>query len=198
MFARRLVAQVARSGSLRQRLGVAAEAAPRRALGTGESLKTAAESLNATSITAGAFGAFCGLSVLYAGSDLFGTVSEKWALEEERNERIRARREKLEAELNAEEKKKPCCHAKAARVSFPAGLNDEWTKIYQEIQAVLDNPSYDDGSFGPVLVRLAWHAAGTYDHLNGKVSSSPSPSPKPSPSLSLSPSSKPSSLLSKA
>lgn len=24
-------------------------------------------------------------------------------------------------------------------------------------------PDYDDGSIGPVLVRLAWHASGTYD-----------------------------------
>jgi hypothetical protein len=23
--------------------------------------------------------------------------------------------------------------------------------------------SYDDGSYGPVFVRLAWHASGTYD-----------------------------------
>ena len=30
------------------------------------------------------------------------------------------------------------------------------------IAGVLDNDDYDDGSYGPVLVRLAWHASGTY------------------------------------
>jgi cytochrome c peroxidase len=31
----------------------------------------------------------------------------------------------------------------------------------------LDNIDYDDGSYGPVLVRLAWHASGTYDKASG-------------------------------
>lgn len=38
-----------------------------------------------------------------------------------------------------------------------------WDKIRQEIEAILSQPGYDDGSIGPVLVRLAWHASGTYD-----------------------------------
>ena len=30
-----------------------------------------------------------------------------------------------------------------------------------------EKDDYDDGSYGPVLVRLAWHASGTYDALTG-------------------------------
>ncbi|KAJ3412468.1 heme peroxidase [Chytridiales sp. JEL 0842] len=39
--------------------------------------------------------------------------------------------------------------------------------VYNDIAAILENPDYDDGSYGPVLVRLAWHAAGTYDKTTG-------------------------------
>lgn len=31
----------------------------------------------------------------------------------------------------------------------------------------MDNNDYDDGSYGPVLLRLAWHAAGTYNKSDG-------------------------------
>ena len=39
----------------------------------------------------------------------------------------------------------------------------DWNKLRARIVDLLDDEKYDDGSWGPVFVRLAWHAAGTYD-----------------------------------
>ncbi|KAJ3051294.1 heme peroxidase [Rhizophlyctis rosea] len=51
-----------------------------------------------------------------------------------------------------------------------AALNKplNYQEVYNEVAKLVDsNPDYDDGSYGPVLIRLAWHAAGTYDqHSN--------------------------------
>ncbi|CAO0803667.1 unnamed protein product [Mucor circinelloides] len=42
--------------------------------------------------------------------------------------------------------------------------NIDYQQVYNDIAEMLDEDSdYDDGSYGPVLVRLAWHASGTYD-----------------------------------
>ena len=35
--------------------------------------------------------------------------------------------------------------------------------VKEAIQGILQKKDWDDGSLGPVLVRLAWHASGTYD-----------------------------------
>ncbi|KAE8352915.1 mitochondrial cytochrome c peroxidase, partial [Aspergillus coremiiformis] len=44
----------------------------------------------------------------------------------------------------------------------------DYQKVYDEIASRLANETdYDDGSYGPVLVRLAWHASGTYDKETG-------------------------------
>ncbi|CAG8980655.1 hypothetical protein HYALB_00013066 [Hymenoscyphus albidus] len=39
----------------------------------------------------------------------------------------------------------------------------DFAPVRQDIAKLLHQPEYDDGSAGPVLVRLAWHSAGTYD-----------------------------------
>ncbi|KAJ1939412.1 heme peroxidase, partial [Linderina pennispora] len=43
----------------------------------------------------------------------------------------------------------------------------DWKKVnyynvYKDIADLLEDEDYDDGSYGPVFVRLAWHASGTY------------------------------------
>jgi len=44
----------------------------------------------------------------------------------------------------------------------------DYQKVYNAIAKTMDEDSnYDDGSYGPVYVRLAWHASGTYDKASG-------------------------------
>jgi len=47
----------------------------------------------------------------------------------------------------------------------PAEVN--YQEVYNAIAALLEDNDYDDGSYGPVLVRLAWHASGTYSKETG-------------------------------
>ncbi|KAF4162859.1 hypothetical protein CNMCM6936_001491 [Aspergillus lentulus] len=45
---------------------------------------------------------------------------------------------------------------------------EDYQKVYDAIaRRLADETDYDDGSYGPVLVRLAWHASGTYDKETG-------------------------------
>jgi len=43
---------------------------------------------------------------------------------------------------------------------------EDYQKVYNKIAKLLEeHDNYDDGSYGPVLLRLAWHASGTYASL---------------------------------
>lgn len=46
-------------------------------------------------------------------------------------------------------------HAAEQKVDYEA--------VKQDIAAALYAEDYDDGSYGPMFIRLAWHASGTYD-----------------------------------
>jgi len=42
----------------------------------------------------------------------------------------------------------------------------DYQKVYDEIaKRLVEHDDYDDGSYGPVLLRLGWHASGTYDKV---------------------------------
>src|SRR5579859_4736321 len=49
------------------------------------------------------------------------------------------------------------------------GKPGDYQAVYNAVAAALEDGAddYDDGSFGPVIVRLAWHASGTYDKETG-------------------------------
>jgi len=58
----------------------------------------------------------------------------------------------------------PAPAAKPAPASAPAAAGPvDYEAVRVSIVKVLDKEGYDDGSLGPVFVRLAWHASGTYD-----------------------------------
>ncbi|RDB16907.1 Cytochrome c peroxidase, mitochondrial [Hypsizygus marmoreus] len=52
--------------------------------------------------------------------------------------------------------------AAKAKTNF-VPTKEDYQKVYNKIATLLDADDYDDGSYGPVLVRLAWHSSGTYD-----------------------------------
>ena len=79
---------------------------------------------------------------------------EKIAMEE-----VKELQSKLVKETPAEKTANPpAVNTKSAEV--------DWKAVRTMIVSLLDDDNWDDGSWGPIFVRLAWHAAGTYDAKN--------------------------------
>lgn len=57
---------------------------------------------------------------------------------------------------------------KEAKATIFTPKQEDYQKVYDHIAKLLEEKDdYDDGSYGPVLLRLAWHASGTYDKMTG-------------------------------
>jgi cytochrome c peroxidase len=57
---------------------------------------------------------------------------------------------------------KPELFGQAPKSSFFVPRFEDYQKVYDAIAKRLhEHDEYDDGSYGPVLLRLAWHASGT-------------------------------------
>jgi len=48
-----------------------------------------------------------------------------------------------------------------------SSVKKDYGEVKKAIEDILDVEGYDDGSYGPVLVRLAWHSSGTFDKADG-------------------------------
>jgi len=56
----------------------------------------------------------------------------------------------------------------AVTVASAEGSGVDYAEVRKAIADTLDDLDYDDGSYGPVLVRLAWHASGTFSVFDQK------------------------------
>lgn len=52
-------------------------------------------------------------------------------------------------------------------VTYVCGGGRNYEEIRKKLASVMDSADWDDGSYAPLLIRLAWHSSGTYDAASG-------------------------------
>lgn len=60
-------------------------------------------------------------------------------------------------------RRKKVIHDTYIRIKMGKATAKDYNEVANAILKILPQEEYDDGSIGPILVRLAWHASGTYD-----------------------------------
>ncbi|KAK4520819.1 uncharacterized protein ATC70_006699 [Mucor velutinosus] len=76
-------------------------------------------------------------------------------------------RSESESKDNMNTRKEPTNKPDDSKKTAPE-KNINYQQVYNDIAELLDsNEDYDDGSYGPVLLRLAWHSSGTYNAEDG-------------------------------
>eukprot|EP00927_Polykrikos_kofoidii_P040073 TRINITY_DN34317_c0_g1_i1.p1 TRINITY_DN34317_c0_g1~~TRINITY_DN34317_c0_g1_i1.p1 ORF type:complete len:607 (+),score=83.51 TRINITY_DN34317_c0_g1_i1:72-1892(+) len=44
---------------------------------------------------------------------------------------------------------------------------NDFESVRNDLKVLMISPEWDDGSYAPLLIRLAWHSSGTYSHIDG-------------------------------
>lgn len=62
-------------------------------------------------------------------------------------------------------------NARSSKTPLPSTFTpkfEDYQEVYNEVaDRLVEFDDYDDGSYGPVVLRLGWHASGTYDVATG-------------------------------
>ena len=48
------------------------------------------------------------------------------------------------------------------------GNDLDYNEVRKDLKAMMEDPNWDDGSYAPLFIRLAWHSSGTYTKEDGK------------------------------
>lgn len=60
-----------------------------------------------------------------------------------------------------------CAQTLASEIPTADVSKVNWDAVRSDIREIINTPSWDDGSYAPIFIRLAWHSSGTYNKADG-------------------------------